>query len=215
MWRLASKAAGVKAAEEIPHQAPVLSVNEVFRCCAAAATAGDLSLAAVLALTWVTCARTGSIVQLRKEDVAVEGNTISVTFRRGKGVRMRQVAHSVHSDMGEFSQFITPALQEGAGFLFPAKSRAERAAILASILDLLRQETGRVEVKNYSIRRGALQALALAGMPMSKLLHYSGHATEAMLRTYLGFGRHVKADARTAAEHVRALVNRTAAEESC
>ena len=131
-----------------------------------------------MALGWLTCARIGCIAQLRREDVVLhQSGNVSVTFRRGKAVRSRG-PYTVHSRVpGQWRQLLNNQLQHNHPFTTSS----------AQVRDALRTVDRRLEQR--SLRRGALQTLARAGVEEHDLLHFSGHTTLAMLRRYLDWGR--------------------------
>jgi integrase len=202
-WRLAMRKADITACAEVPNQPKEISKLDVLKACEKT----DAKTAAIIAITWITAGRTGATLQLKKEDVDVQDNALTVTWRRGKTVRLRQEAHTVFAQMGRFKEHIMPYLRETKeqGFLFHAPSRQERGKMLSEVKLALRQATGDPEVENRSLRRGALMAMARAGAPNSALKHFSGHSTDATLRRYLAFGKDMSNDRNATSSFATAL----------
>ena len=57
-----------------------------------------------------------------------------------------------------------------------------------------------------SVRRGSLQTMALAGVPLETLILYSGHTNEKTLLRYLGWGHAAGARQRQMADAGAVLV---------
>jgi hypothetical protein len=94
------------------------------------------------------------------------------------------------------SAFLRDAEAQGKTVLVEGvRDYVARKRYVESVKDALRAETGNPALENRSIRRGALQAMALAGASEKELMLFSRHATPAMLRRYLGFGRDRTAEA--------------------
>jgi hypothetical protein len=209
IWRLACRRIGISAASEIPTQSHELTPAQVLTAC----KASPKHLAAAMAITWITCGRTGSTLQLKGEDITMEDSgAVAVTWRRGKTVRMRQTPHTVHTEAGMFKEFISDLVRhtKPAEFLFPAPTRRARMNMQTDIKDALRISSKNPNTDNRSLRRGALITLAKAGAPASTLMHYSGHSTEATLRIYLGFGKFLESDKAKVKTHIKALTNPSA-----
>ena len=134
----------------------------------------------LLAATWLCTGRTGDCRLLSPEDTALHDEQFTVTFRDGKTIS-RRGPFSLHTE-------------------FPAGWRQElgiadgdvswvgllKKASVHDVLLALRRIDPTLE--NRSIRRGALQTLALSGTPEDVLLLFSGHTSFATLRRYLGWG---------------------------
>ncbi len=177
------RAAGRKAREELPTQPKAASWAQVE---AALRATRCINTSAAILLAWQTAARVGCVAQLRRNDVILHeaDNSLSVTFLRGKGALMRQQAYTVHTPPipSVWVQLLKSFLDGATGSLFPtptdwgAKVRVALRAVDASL-------------EQRSLRRGALQALALApGMTDAVLLLFSGHSSVLTLRRYLNWG---------------------------
>ncbi len=222
-WTLACRTARTKADADTPNQALPATTEHVLRACELAAKT-DVNVAAILAITWLTCARTMSVVQTKADDLSVETETdgsraITVTFRRGKSNRLGQGPHTVRTYLGVFSTFVEPLLntKRGAGeFLFQAQSRKARTNFLVAVRDSLRNANDEQRLENRSLRRGALQALARNGANIATLLAFSGHSNVKSLKRYLNFGRVATAEQRSTKILLQALsATVTIAEASC
>jgi len=135
----------------------------------------------LLALTWLCCGRTGDCRQLKPDDlILAEDGTLTVTFHRGKTISKRG-PYSLHTR-------IPPSWLEELGISGQDVSWASTLckAEVQDVLVALRRVAPALE--NRSIRRGSLQALAIAGVPEETLLLFSGHTQIATLRRYLSWG---------------------------
>ena len=154
---------------------------------------GGQSLQAFLALTWATCARPGCVRQLKLEDIALEGPgpdgypTLSVTFRRGKGVIFRG-PYTVHTVLWpEAAAALQHTMrQRSAGNQFLWEQRRSNNDVQQQLLAALRSANPLLEQK--SMRRGSLQQLAAQGYDARTLMHFSGHTQEKTLMRYLNWG---------------------------
>jgi integrase len=172
-WIAAVKGVAVKARSErpgIPVAITALQVDEAIQ------REPQPLVKLCLALAWLLCGRTGDIRQLHDDDIAMEGDSLTVTYRRGKTVA-RRGPYSVHTTIptGWRSIFTDQAL-------FSQLHRIQPKDMLVA----LRRVDPRLE--NRSIRRGALQQLANSGLTVEELLAFSGHASAAMLDRYLNWG---------------------------
>lgn len=174
-WNMAVRGVAIKTREERPRQAVPATAELIHQV---VTTTLDKTIAANIAMSWITSARTGCIAQLAKNDVVLlPTGTISVTFRRGKTVRTRG-PYTVHSKVPpQWMNIVQERLREAQPF--KTSTRA--------VLRALRAVDRHLETR--SLRRGALQALASAGVSEEDLLHFSGHTTVKMLRRYLEWGR--------------------------
>ena len=200
VWQLATRNVRIYADAEAPNQAPIATAAQVLKACQRAQQTNKLT-AALIAITWLTCARTGAAVQLRTKDVVLGRTpktkqvTMVVTIRRGKSNRLGQGPHTVHTRTGEFDEFIRPVLEEqqtkGETWLFGTMNAQARQRMLDEVKDALRtaDAPGCSELENRSLRRGALQALANKGASTETLLAFSGHSTVKSLKRYLNFGK--------------------------
>jgi hypothetical protein len=103
---------------------------------------------------------------------------MSVTFRRGKGVKARG-PYTVHGPrllhhFDELKRFVA----QSTGSLFTIKP--------AQMLETFRLHDPTMEAR--SVRRGSLQAMAHNGVALDTLILFSGHTNEKTLLRYLGWG---------------------------
>lgn len=143
-----------------------------------------LRVRVLITLAWLTAARSGCARKPAKDDIVVNGDMSSVTFRRGKSVLLRGPC-TVHTAVPQawapmVRDYITSSQP---GRLFPTTKGADLRTALRTASPLLEQR---------SLRRGALLALSASGIKDAELLHFSGHVSVRMLHRYLGWGLHAK-----------------------
>ena len=164
----------------------------------------SLPVKAALILSWICAARTSDIWRLQKRHVTINSDgSLSLTYLETKtakatGPRPLATAPLPPAWLAIFKNWYN---QRNA-WLFPEKglNSETRAA--------LRRIDPRLECR--SLRRGALSAMAEAGVPSSVLLEYSGHTGEKMLRVYLDWGRLLRSVTTTTAAAGAALTTATA-----
>ena len=95
-----------------------------------------------------------------------------------------------------FKPFVRRVLEnrDQATWVFECPQQQDRKQLSVRCLEGLRRING--QYTNKSVRRGALQAMARAGVPTTTLLHFSGHTNIPMLKRYLGFGTLLAEEAR-------------------
>jgi integrase len=147
--------------------------------------------AVALLLQWLTCARPGCTLQLRRRDVDLKPDgRLRVLFRQGKGVRFRgpyTVPTMVPQEHVQLlSQHLAPLRPDD--FLFPSLSPDQSPKVrMAAMTETLRAINPELTLR--AMRRGSLQALARAATPLDELLTFSGHTSEKTLKRYLDWGR--------------------------
>lgn len=170
--------------EEVRSPQP-LQVVHVERVLEELLQAENWEVYAALALQWGTAARPNCVLKLQIRNVEVTEGGLRVKFVEGKGVAARGEPYTVHSTLGEWwgpvSRWL--CIRKGHRFLFE-DTRRER--IKAVVRTTLRKCDVRYGLR--SIRRGAAIALARVGVPMSVLLHFTGHRTKEMCLRYLDWG---------------------------
>jgi integrase len=185
VWSLALKAAARKAREQLgmqPKAATDAHIRQVMQ---------DPHLTqqmkGCILLAWLSAARVGDVLKLRRADITLEGRTLTITWERGKTVAKRG-PYTVSTQIPQAHlELMTQCLAHGG------TTPTVFAAISGpAVKNALRQATGDLSLEQRSLRRGALQLLAANGMPLSTVILFSGHTTEKMLLAYLGFGRHAK-----------------------
>ena len=149
-----------------------------------------------LRLAWLTAARMGCILQLKRFTVQVEEKAaftrtgrVRLTFRRGKGVLARKGGYTVATVVPkewrkEFSEFLSAFAPED--FIFPAESVKERSNNVRVLTEALRVVDPAMGVR--AIRRGSLQTMARSHVTEEDLLIFSGHTNTTTLNRYLGWG---------------------------
>jgi integrase len=153
----------------------------------------DVHTKGLLALAWPLCGRMTDVLKLQKTDVQIMGNTITVTYRRGKTIKKR----GPYTVSTKAPPMLIAAIQkvlemtEAHAFIWPAPSQHEQMIMLEKARIALRTADPELELR--SIRRGALHALAAAGVEEETLMLYSGHTAVRTLRRYLNWGRKSKA----------------------
>jgi hypothetical protein len=153
---------------------------------------GRKDIAAQIAIAWLTAARVGDVLQLKQENISLgSGPTakLDVQFRRGKTVRMK-TAYTVQTTCpGEWIALVKECLDRAqpGHFLWPAASLTARKQMGKDVTQALRLSNP--ELEQRSLRRGALQTMADAGVPEEVLLMFSQHTSMSMLRRYLDWGR--------------------------
>ena len=196
VWRQAIRAAGRAARTEFARQPKAITWQQVKE---ALAKESSLPIFAAVLLSWVTCARTGCILQLTTADVLVEGEILTITFRRGKGALSRRTQYTVHTMIPpEFLPRLNRWLQTRRDWLFPRELKSWQ------IKDCLRRVDPEFECR--SLRRGAIQQLATTpNITDETILLFSGHSNVVTLRRYLNFGRkalHTRQQMAPAAHHL-------------
>lgn len=184
LWRQAIRKLTQLSKEESPNQPQAALVEDVEDMIASNKTSRPEKVC--LALGWATCSRLGCILSLKKEDVQFLGPTtdgkaqaVMITFRRGKGVKTTG-PYTVNSRMSQaWAQMVQEYMATRHTFIFPKKVKMGKAIKEAS-------PTGK-KLEQRSLRRGALQALALSGVSEETLMRYSGHTRVSTLRRYLNW----------------------------
>lgn len=135
---------------------------------------------AALILAWLTAARGGDILRLRPTNVTFMSPVhIAVKFVRHKTARTRDPYTVDSTGLPPQWQWVQQYVKDTRTFWLFQGVKGEDLKVA------LRRADSRLEQR--SLRRGAIQTLATQ-MPDERLLHYSGHASVAMLRRYLDYG---------------------------
>lgn len=143
-------------------------------------------MAVAIMIGWLTAARLGCILQLEVGDVICEKTRLAITFRRGKGVKVRG-PYTVDTQPLPTSwfQMWTRYLKERKGNrLFPASIQGYD---LCKALQGISEERDGPRLEQRSIRRGALQTMAANGVDEETLMRFSGHTQVNTLRRYLNW----------------------------
>jgi integrase len=144
--------------------------------------------AAALIIAWAAAARVGDVMRLRPADVQINNEGMTrILFREGKGVGQRVQPFTVHTTIGPGRGIITKTTNEAKKnmqtYIFNTESRP---SITKQLRRALRAQNPLLELR--SIRRGALQTLALHGTPLDVVQQFSGHRIPETLLRYLGWG---------------------------
>lgn len=180
-WREVMRYLSHQCKEERPQQPVPASITQVLETVRLFSKEGKSEIAMALLVGWLTASRLGCILQLNAEDITFHSDsTISVTFRRGKGVRARG-PYTVHCTKlpADLLQLIKTYVETRRIKLFG------RSTTGTKLKDALRRVSPDLEQR--SIRRGALQAMAQSGVSEETLMRYSGHTRVETLRRYLNW----------------------------
>ena len=194
VWQQTLQAIQRRAREETP-RTPEAMTPEIFERTLAAETRPQHR--AALQLMFFTSGRVGCVLLLQKEDLTFNPDgSITATFRRGKGVKARgpYTVHGprLHHHLAELQAFVASAPRKLFSITPP------------QMLSTFRLCDPRMEAR--SVRRGSLQTMALAGVPLETLILYSGHTNEKTLLRYLGWGHAAGARQRQMADAGAVLV---------
>lgn len=160
-----------------PQQAKPLTSHEVQRIMQ---RCQDLELYAATELMWKTASRLTSITQLMTKDVKElpEGNTISMTFRRGKTILATGPYTMWASVSNETLRYVRSQHEHGSARLFQ-RTAEQMYGPLHKLLQ---------EYHIRSFRRGAVQQMASTDVTLEELRLVTRHTTDQSLYRYLNFG---------------------------
>lgn len=177
VWRMSLVTFGHRSKQELPDQPKAASWEQVSN--AVTACKNDAQAMALL-IGWLTAARLGCVRQLSKGDVKWSAQHTLVRFSKGKSARIRG-PYTVHAQPipREFRDRWKNYVESRQTALFP------RHVTGNSLKDALRHIDP--ELEQRSIRRGALQAMALCDVDEETLMRYSGHTQVSTLRRYLNW----------------------------
>lgn len=170
-----------RAKEEAPKQAKPTSAEQVQEAIGLFKKK-NVAIAVALMLGWLTAARLGCILQLQKEDVRIDKNRFSVTFKRGKGVRLR----------GPYTVYSIPLPDQWMEIWREYIKTRNVKLFSESVTGCKLKEALREvdpELEQRSIRRGALQTMAEFGTEEDTLMLFSGHTQVSTLRRYLNWNQ--------------------------
>ena len=193
-WRQAMRAATIASKQMLPAQPQPATWAEVTHTLD---TEPSLPVFCAILLAWMTCARVGCVLQLRRNDVEIhKEGTLSVRFRRGKSVRTRG-PYTVHTTTipPRYLARLERWLNQRRNTMFDASTTGEQVKLA------LRRTNPLLEQR--SLRRGSIQTLACSeGITDETLMLFSGHTQVTTLRRYLSWGK--------AATHTRETMTRAA-----
>jgi integrase len=190
VWRSAMLRAAALTRATLPNQplpATREQVNEAIRL------EPHLPIRVLLVLTWAAAARVGDLQKLHVSNLKLpdlENETTSgvvITYTTTKtskstGVRTITTGPLSPSHMALVRRWIATR----NSWIFPQGPQLQQQA-----KEALRRVHPRLECR--SLRRGALQTMALNGVSAITLQEFSGHTTERSLRIYLGWGSKLSA----------------------
>jgi hypothetical protein len=185
--------------DDVDYPTPLLK-HHLLRVLQELMAAQEVEAFHFLVLQWATAARPFCVYQLRPQDVVFTDRGVSVLFRKGKGVTMRQSPYTVHTDVPYYADSLDEFLsftEENVIFLTPYEE------LCNVIRTSMRTCDSTYEMR--SPRRGALCCMAEAGVDLKTLRTFSGHTSNRMILRYLGWGMsHGKAKkkAKKAAKHL-------------
>jgi hypothetical protein len=168
--------------------------------------APDVATKVALALTWICAGRVGDLLKTKQHEVMLDPSfattgALKLQFCRGKGARFSQpytVATTCPMEWrGLISQFL--AQVPPRDWLFPDGHRTFGRLVNLAL------RTANPEFTVRALRRGALQAMAHAGVPTETLMTFSGHKRVDTLLRYLNWGAEAEGraqQARAAAVHL-------------
>ena len=176
-WSLAMRTFQYRSKETLPNQPKAATWEQVRK--AIKETKNDAEAMALL-IMWLTAARGGCIRQLSTANIQSSKTALSITFHQGKGARARG-PYTVHTQPipSEFKARWDKYLESRKTKLFPLHLTG------SSLKNALRKVDAALEQR--SIRRGALQTMALNGTSEETLMRFSGHTQVATLRRYLNW----------------------------
>ena len=159
----------------------------------------DIHLGIAIILSWASCARVGCTLQLNKSNLywntKIATDAIQITFTRGKTVN-RTGPYTIPTRLGRYNALMKSHIENNP--LFPELTEHQRRSMGTHVKNTLRQVDP--ELEQRSLRRTALQTMALSGVDKDVLLQFSRHADNAMLMRYLGWGKYYTKGSQTAYE---------------
>lgn len=188
-WRSACRTARQRKNQSIVEQKQIITLPSLRRILHDNAT--PLPIRQLVAIMWLTAARPGCALQLRRENLQwlpSSPDRLGVHFQRGKGAKFRG-PYTIHTAIPpNFLPLLKPLIDDQTSrWLWIAPSKNERDRLAKQLNSRLKAENTRYA--GYSLRRGALQHLAGKGMKAADLMSLSGHTTVKSLQTYLDFGK--------------------------
>jgi hypothetical protein len=180
VWKASMTTLAGQARRQLPKQSRPATRAEVQQ---AIAMEPSLPVRVALILAWAAAGRTGDIQKLTKSTTFLAPNgQVTITYTAGKTVSARGPYSITTAALRPADATLVQRwLDTRHHMLFP-----QAESFGAAIKVALRRVNPLLECR--SLRRGALQAMALNGTPEATLLEFSGHTTTKMLRTYLGWG---------------------------
>jgi hypothetical protein len=199
LWRAAILGAAALARRELPRQPRSATLQDVEN---AVQHEASLPVRVAICLCWMLAGRTGDVQRLQVKNVVPDhaARTVAVTYTETKTAKATGTRCVVTAPWPpQWFLLLQRWMTDRRVWLFP-----QDTTFGALIKNALRRAHPALECR--SLRRGALQAMAKAGVDTPTLLAFSGHTTERMLLVYLGWGAlHAERAARTTAAGVALL----------
>jgi integrase len=202
-WRIHSN-------QNQPYNQPAASPNQILG--AIDSTPDDLETQFTLALQWSTAARIGDILPLRRENINWNPTTLELSVKIDEGKVMAKTGpYTVHTLANQefvhiFNTFLaTRTKPKERLFSYEATPRSTRVSRVNSAL-----KASASDLTTRSIRRGALQTMALKGVSIATLRQFSGHRSDDTCKRYLDWGRlahDIKNNAQDAAKYLRIVTS--------
>jgi len=141
---------------KFPKPANFKQICKACSCIAATGQTGKLA-ARLLAISWITASRVGDALLLMYENIQTVNTTgLKLKFCDGKAVKLRGSPFHIVTKMGPLEKYITPLPSEGL-----LVKPQWRTVVTETVKAALKSADKLLELR--SIRRGALQTMALAG----------------------------------------------------
>jgi integrase len=192
-WKAALKTADADAQKAQPTDQVAAEHAQVAQAVEANLRSDPLTAMALI-LLWLLCARPGCIIALRRRNLTLEpGGRLRCTFTKGKGVEFRgpyTVATTCPPDwLPHLEAFLrTRQPHEPLFPLAPGERPGTRHRLMLAAL-----RTADPNLNLRATRRGSLQALAQAGVPLDTVMTFSGHKEQKTLLRYLNWGKEANA----------------------
>jgi hypothetical protein len=174
--------------EDSKHPTVPAEPDEIERAIQALLGGGHTEESVALELAYVIGQRQGDVLNLRTASLSIVQKYVAIQFRVGKCTRRVQpfcLHVPTESRVGRrLLELQTARVTSREDFLF--RSHQDKLQVLTTIKAALKNVN--VNLTILSVRRGGLQAMALAQLPMWVLLHHSRHTTEKNLMRYLNWG---------------------------
>ena len=200
-FRNAMRATQLRANEEQIGSQPAATMAQTRR---AISKAPDVPVKVAIALTYSCAGRVGDVLKVKRQEVTMEKDfmatgAIKVAFCRGKGARFSQPYTVPTTCPPEWRSLVHQYLQgmESSAWLFPGGTQTFGVKVNMALRAVDPEFTVR------ALRRGALQAMARAGVSIETLLLFSGHKRVETLLRYLNWG--AEADERAQLARAAAL----------
>jgi integrase len=213
IWRLASQ-------QNQPHGQTVVTAESILEAIEATDPL-DLRTKAALILQWFLAARAGDVLKLRKSDINFNKNSefVAATFNHAKTVAKRG-AYTVKTKIDlellkvlmEYMETLPKGKPDDAVFPLTGTNALSISKQEERMRASLKHNDAALTTR--SIRRGALQAMALQGVDADTLMHFSGHKNLDTLKRYLDWGRLFAKETQAAHDAAKHLSTTTLKEEA-